>query len=453
MNNVIVIGMGEVGKHLSTVLAGEGHNVTIIDNHSEALAKAEERMDVMALHGHGCSPKVLQAANVHQADLLVAATSDDEVNMLASLTAKQLGARKAIARVSGSDYLEGNRGVYYDYLGIDLLLAPEILTAIEINRLVRSMGAITVQTFADNRVEVIQFPITANLKIINKLLKDVSLPEDCLIVGILRNDELIIPGGNDMILPDDDVFVIGKTESMPRIERIFGASRRGEVRRLVIVGGGQIGASIARSLENEPIEIKLIDHNRERCEELAATLGKNVRIINGDGTNLDLLREYDIDVCDVFVAASSYDEVNLMSGLLARQLGAKKTIARVNRPDYVPIYEQLGIDATISPRLLAANHILKYVREGEVISMSIIADGKGEVLEFLVPANSKLANSPLRHINFPRGAVIGVIAGADGVFVPDGNDVIKPSHSIVIFTTPEVRPSIEKLFKKKAFSL
>lgn len=451
--NIVVIGMGEVGKHLSEILVDEGHNVTIIDNNANVLRQAEERMDVMALCGHGGSPRVLTEANVRQADLLVAATSDDEVNMLASLTAKQLGTRKVIARVSSPDYLEENRGVRYDYLGIDLLLAPDIITATEINRLVRSMGAITVQTFAEDRVEVIQFPITSKIKIINKPLKDINIPENTLIVGIWRNEELIIPGGNDMILPDDDIFVIGKRENMLRTEDIFGTSRQGDVKRLTIVGGGDIGASIAKSLQHEHIDINIIDYDRQRCVELASMFTKNVRIINGDGTNLNLLQEYDIDRCDVFVSASHYDEVNLMSGLLAQKLGSKKTIALVNRPDYVPIYEQLGIDVTISPRLLAANHILRYVREGEVVSLSIIADGKGEVLEFLVPEDSRTINTPIRNINFPRGAVIGVIAGPEGVFVPGGDDMIKPHHSVVIFTTPDVRPTVEKIFKKKAFSL
>jgi trk system potassium uptake protein TrkA len=246
---------------------------------------------------------------------------------------------------------------------------------------------------------------------------------------------------------DDEAFVIGKTEQIQDSELYFGEAQRKGARSIVILGGGEIGFAVARSLEKQGKSVKIIEWNPKVCEHLSETLSEAI-IINGDGTDLDLLKEEKLGEADVFVAASRRDEVNLMSGLVARDLGVKEIIALVHRPTYMTVYEHLGIDATISPRRLAANQILKYVRPGRVVSVSEIAGGKGEILEFVVPKKSKIIQNKLKNVGFPKGAVIGAMVGKRGISVPTGDDKIMPGDSVIVFTTPKVRSKVEQFFKQ-----
>jgi trk system potassium uptake protein TrkA len=330
--------------------------------------------------------------------------------------------------VDSHDYLPGWQGAYHGILGIDLVISTRILAAIQVNKLIRSFGAVSVANFADDRVQMVQLPI-GNNDICNIPLKDLETPEEVLVAAILRGEELIIPSGLDSILPDDEVFIIGKTDKINSAESYFGKARTEGARSVVILGGGEIGFAVAR------------------CQQLSETLTE-ATILNGDGTDLELLEEEKIGDADVFVAASKRDEVNLMAGLLVRNLGVKKTIALVHRPDYIKIYEHLGLDATISPRRFAADQILKYVRAGRVVSVSEIANGQGEILEFVAPKKSKIIQNNLKNTGFPRGAVIGAIAGKQGILVPTGDDRVQPGDSVIIFSTPEVRSRVEKLFKQ-----
>jgi trk system potassium uptake protein TrkA len=438
--------MGEVGKHLAAVLSGEEHDVTIIDANAEILEAAEDRIDVRAIRGNGASFRTLRDAEADKADLVATVTNDDEANIVASLQAKDLGAQTVIARVDSHDYLPGWQGAYHGLLGIDLVISTRILAAIQVNKLIRSFGAVSVANFADDRVQMVQLPIGSH-GICNIPLMNLEKPGDILVAAILRGEEMIIPSGQDKILPDDEIFVIGKTEKIALAEAYFGKSRGGAVKSVVILGGGEIGFAVAQSLEKKNFNVRIIEWNPRVCEYLSETLSE-ATIINGDGTDLELLEEEKVGNADVFVAASKRDEVNLMAGLLVKNLGAKKIIAMVHRPDYIKIYEHLGLDATISPRRFAANQILKYVRAGKVVSVSEIAEGKGEILEFVAPKKSRIIQNDLKNTGFPRGAVVGAVAGKRGIMVPSGNDRIHPGDTVIIFSTPEVRSKVEDLFKQ-----
>ena len=452
--DIIVIGMGEVGKYLTSVLVGEGHNVTIVDQNQNSLTAVEEGMDVLAWHGNGATLRGLTDIRAASADLLIATSNEDETNILASIMAKKMGCRKVIARVSNRGHMPDEQGVYYNFFDVDLLISPEILTAIEINKQVRSVGAIMVENFADNRIELMQLAIDEKSKLINRPLIEISqqhlFGKGIGVAAILREGALLIPSGADAMMPNDEVFLIGRSESMGEIEEMFGKTRRQSAHRVMLVGGGEIGFSVARELEQRGIEVILIERNPVRADELAVLLDRTT-VLNGDGTNLALLEEERAGNCDVFITVSPDDETNLMAGLLAKRLGCKKVVALVYRPDYGPIYEQLGIDAAISPRLLAARQILKYVREGEVASVSVLAEGRGEILELIAPEGCRIVDKPLIDVNFPRGAMIGAVAGETGVYVPGGKDTIRPGNTIIVFTTPAVRPAVERMFRKPFF--
>lgn len=450
--NIIIVGMGEVGRYISRVLVEEGHNVVIIDINPDALSQAEESLDAMVLKGHGANVKTLREAGVGNCDLFIAVTDRDEVNMLAAIRAKELGAKSTMARVADPMYFEDARGIYTDMMGIDLVINPQALVALEMHKIVRSTNAVAVEDFADNRIEMIQLPVDEGTFVVNRPLKDLKLPSNTLIAAIIRDDDILVPSGTDIVLPGDEVLVVGRIEQIPRVEQLFDRERRKFTRRVIIVGGSQIGATLAAALEADGIEVILIDKSRARCEELSRVL-QHVVIINGDGTNMDLLEEERVDTCDAVISVSGEDEVNVMTSLLAKDLGAPRVIAVVHKPDYSAVCEHLGLDATLSPRLEIAKQVLKHVRTGEVLSISPVLEGKGEFLEFIAPPNARIVGKPIHQIDFPRGANICAVCDANRAYVPRGDDMIHPGDRVVVFTTPRNRLAVERAFKKPIFSL
>ncbi len=451
--NIVIVGMGEVGKYVSRVLVGEGHNVVIIDNDPAALAAAEETLDAMVLEGHAGNVKTLRQAGIQNADLFIAVTDHDEVNMLSAIRAREMGAEATIARVADTMYFEEDRGTFSSLLGIDLVVNPNALVALEMHKIVRSANAVAVEDFADNRVEMIQLPVDETTYLVNRPLKDVKLPSNTLVAAIIRDDDVMVPGGTDVIRARDELLIVGKVEQIPKVEKQFDRERRRFTRRVIVVGGTQVGATLARALEADGIEVVMIDKNRERCGELSRMLNHAI-IINGDGTNVDLLEEERVDQSDAFIAASDTDEVNVMTSLLAKDLGAKRVIALVHKPDYSAVCERLGLDATLSPRLEVAKQVLKWVRAGEVVGITPILEGKGEFLEFIAPPEARIVGKPIRSIDFPRGANICAVCTTEGAYVPRGDDIINPNDRVIVFTTPRNRSAVERAFRKKTlFSL
>ncbi len=450
--NIVIVGMGEVGRYVSRVLVAEGHNVVIIDNDPNALAAAEETLDAMVLQGHGGNVRTLRQAGIQNCDLFIAVTDSCEVNMLSAIRAKEMGAGATIARVSDQKYFEDDRGIITDMMGIDLVINPKSLVALEMHKIVRSSNAVAVEDFADNRIEMIQLPVDAGTFAVDRQLKDLKLPANTLIAAMIRDEEIIVPSGTDIIRPGDEILVVGRADQIPRVEKLFDRERRRFTRRVMIVGGSQVGATLAAALAQDGIEVVLIEKRRERAEELSRQL-KNVVIINGDGTNIDLLHEERVDTVAAFVAVSGEDEVNVMTSLLAKDLGAKRVIAVVHKPDYSTVCEHLGLDATISPRLEIAKQVLKHVRAGEVIGIMPVLEGKGEFLEFVAPPDARIVGKPIKDVDFPRGANICAVVDAQRAYVPRGDDVIGSGDRVVVFTTPRNRAAVERAFKKPIFSL
>jgi len=446
--NIIVIGMGQVGRHIAEVLVTEQHDVTLIDTDIDALSYAEENMDVMTLKGHGGSVQTLIEAKVGEADLLIAVTSSDEVNLLASLLAKRMGARRVVARVSDPENQPREGEDLAGILGIDLTISPELLAASEIKRLIDSRSALWVEELADGQVTLMQLPVhDPEESTLGSTLAELNLPAGCLVAAIARSEDFIIPHGQEIIMDGDEVFLIGQSDVVASARRYFVSGSESATGKVVIIGGSDIGFYLARQLAAADIDTVIVEQNRDRCRELSEQL-ENVVVLNGDGTQKALLREEGLDSADVFVSATKSDEINLMAGLLARKMGVPRTIALVHKPDYAPVYKQLGIDTTISPRLMAASQVLRYVRAGKIISVTVLAGGRGEAIELEVQRGSRIENVPLKNADFPRGAVIGAVATSKGVIIPRGDDVIPAGARVVVFTTRDVRRQVERVFRK-----
>lgn len=443
---VVIIGMGEVGRYVTQVLQSEQHDVVAIDNDAEALARVGERADVATLSGYGASLDVLKQAGADRADLVVAVTNFDEVNLLAALASKHIGAKRTIARLQGKEYSNIEQGIQYGMLGIDVVVNPRVLVAQEIAKIARSHGALDVLGLAGNRIEVVQLELGANSRVLHKPLTNLNVPHQVLVAAVVRDRELFVPGGADVLLPGDRVYMIGRTGHMEAVEEQFCGGR--EAARVCIVGGGVVGESLARQLEAAEVEVLVIERDLEAAEKLAMA-HPDVTVVQGDGTNLTLLEEEQVGSFDLFCAVSHEDEVNLMSGLLAKRVGCKRTVSLVHRPDYMDIYRQLGIDIVLSPRQTASDHILKWVRQTELKSLTILEGGQAEILELEATAGSRVVGTPIKRLNFPRGAILGAIVSEGNARVPRGDDVIGEGDTVVVLTTASTRSQVERLFRRR----
>ena len=445
--DIVIIGMGEVGRFLAATLSHEGHRIRAIDRDPGRLERAVEHSDLQTLQGHGAALKTLREAGVEGMDLVIAVTDSDEVNLLAALTAKKLGVKQAIARVADPAYYEQEGGFAHGVLGVDLLINPQVLAAMEVHQVVRSFGALEIQNLADNRVVVVDIKVVEKTRFLDKQLRDISMPRGALIAAIVREGRVLVPHGGDHVERDDHVWIIGGIDVIPRMEDMFGMSRSGRASRVVLVGGGEIGLEVARRLGRDDVQVTIVEKSLDRCRELATHL-EDALVLHGDGTDRDLLIEEEAGEADAFVALTREDEVNVMACLLARGLGSRRSIALIHRGDYLGAARDVGLDVAISPRRSAANHILAHVRSGEVRRVVRVEDGQGEILEITVPDRARVLGRSLMYIDFPKGAIIGCVVRKDRVFVPGGTDEILPGDAVVVFALPAARDEVLTLFRK-----
>lgn len=447
--NIIIVGAGEVGTSVARHLVHEGHNLTVIDRDPRRVVQIRENIDVMTYLGSGSAMHVLQEAGAAKADMLIAVSNNDEVNMLSAIIGKRMGVKTVVARTSDPDQVDQSVGFSSDVLDVDMLICPEVLTAAELTRIVRSRGAVAIERFAQNRVEMIQLAVSAGSAPSKNPLKDLKLPKGALIVACLRNDEMVIPDGNYQLQDEDDAFVIGRTEVIKKVEALFGKRRVKKNRHIILAGGGALANSLLHALRGEKGRVTVIEKRLDLCEDLAEA-HPQANIVHGEPTDIDLLREEGIDSAEVFAALTHEDETNLLSALLARQLKVRRTLTLTQKTEYVPIYRRLGVDAAICPWQLVANQILRYVRPSELVSTSLLEGGRAEILEFRASEHSPLIGRKLMELKFPSGAIIGAVMREDRAFVPAGDDHIEAEDLVVVFALPQVRSEVTRLFHRKS---
>ncbi|KUO52175.1 MAG: potassium transporter TrkA [Desulfitibacter sp. BRH_c19] len=439
----IIIGAGKVGFSIAQILSYANHDVVVIENNSERKQIVEEHLDVQTILGSGGSISTLQEAGICDAQLLVAVTEYDELNMISCLLGKKLGVKKTVARVRNPEYADNNQ-VSADSLGIDLVINPEQVTAEMVGKLAEVPEAINVDYYADGRVQMVELQLTKDSPVANKQLKDIKFPKPNLIVAILRNEEMIIPRGDDQLKPDDLVFVLAETTNMVAIEKVLGKERI-KTENVTILGGGRIGFYLAQLLEKKGYTVKLIEKNIEICKQISQKL-TNTLVLQGDGSDITLLEEEEVGQTDFFVAVTNDDKVNLLVSIIAKHLGAKRTIAQIRRTEYVPLVEKVGIDIAISPRLLTAGAILRFIRKGDIVSVSLIGGAKAEMIELIAQTDSRVIGKQLKDLKFPKDAIIGAVVRGEDVIVPTGRDSIKPCDRVIVFALPKAISKVEKFF-------
>jgi trk system potassium uptake protein TrkA len=441
---VIIIGAGKVGIQIAQTLSAENHDVTIIDKRDDIRQDLDSNLDIMTIVGNGANVRILEQAGIRESDMLIAVTRIDEVNMIACMTAKQFNVTKTIARIRNTEYMYSN-SLSKEKLGIDFVINPERATAKEIVKLLKTPSNVCeAQDFASGKISLFGLKIEEDCPFVNKKIKNISFGAHTLIIAIFRGDNLIIPSGEDEILVNDKIYLLIKKENYTDLE-LFCPKKTSIMQSVIILGGSDIGIQTASFLNKLSIKTKLIEMNKAKCEKIAELLPQTL-VINGDGTNIELLKEEGIETIDGFVAATGYDEENLLVSLLAKHLGTKKVIAKISRTNYIPILEKIGINAVVNPRIITASAILRFLRQGELISQTLLKEGEVEVIELIAQKGSKIINKNLKTISLPANSIIGAIIRKGEIIIPHGEDFIKEGDKVIIFTKITEIKKIEQLF-------
>lgn len=435
--NILIVGLGEVGSYLAKVLSTEGHSITVIDPDRDRIRRVADLLDVQAVHGDGSRPDVLDRAEAHSCDLLLAVAHDDKVNMLTTLFGKRMGAKKTVLRLHDTSAVRRSRTFFRKNLGYDLMLSLDDLAAEEIVKVARQSAALGVENFAEGKVQMRRFKLEADGPFTGQRVKDVKLPAGMLITAIDRDHEVIIPGGANDLRAEDELLVLGEPKAIASFEKKLGG-RKQRARNVIVFGAAGIAQQVCQALQREHVDVRCIVESRGEAERLSEVL-KNVLVLHADATDLNFLQEEHVGDADAFLGVSLDDERNLMSCQLSRNLGVKRTIALVQKPDYVSLYQQLGIDTAVSPRLLCANRILAFVRSRSISTIASIEEGKAEVLELEVSAGSPIVGKALQDAQFPSGCVVAAITREDGsVEIPRGDTEVRAHDHMVLFALNKV---------------
>ena len=452
---ILIAGAGKVGQTLATELLREKHDITVIDQDEEVIRKITDTLDVMCVLGNSANASTLMEAEVERADILIAATATDEINMLCCLIGKHLGAEFTIARIRDPEYNESLFMLQHD-MGIDMTINPERATAQEISRMLRYPFANNIEPFAKGRVELVEFLAHEGDVICGKPLKTLTghhsnMPK-VLFCAVEREGEVLIPGGEFIIAPGDRVHVAADLVTITQFFRYIGRSAK-PIKDVMVLGGGRISYYLAKMVEKMNIRVSMFEINPEKAKLLSDQL-PHADVIEGDGTDQDLLEQENLAGMDAFIALSDRDEENLMTGLYARTHGVPKVVVKTNRYAYKDVISNLGLENLVSPRIITCNALLRYVRARvnahgtQVEKLYRLVDGKAEALEFIAKKGDPYIGIPLKHLSVRKGALVAIILHKAKVIVPYGDDVIEAGDHVVIISTASGISDLNEVIKK-----
>ena len=449
---ILILGAGRVGGILAERLASEAFDITLVDRDAARLRELRERLDIQTVTGWASHPDVLARAGAEDADMLIAVTGSDEVNMVAcQVCYSTFRTHAKIARVRSAAYLQSESFFHRDHLPVDVLINPEQVVTDQIRQLLENPGALQVLDFAEGRVKLVAVRVAADSPLVGKKVRRVRehLPKvKARVAAIFRRNRPILPKGDTRIEAEDELFFIAAAGQINAVMAELRDQERA-LRRVTIAGGGEIGARLARAIDRR-FSVKLVEQNPERCAELAESLQRTV-VLNGDATNRELLLNENIEQCDAFCAVTNDDEVNIMSCLMAKGLGVRQVMALIGKPAYVDLMQGGGIDVAISPEQATTSSLLTHVRRGDVARVHSLRRGAAEALETVAHGdrrNSKVVGRPVKSINLPPGTAIGAIVRGDQVLVSLSDARVKSEDHLILFLTDRRRVAeVERLFQ------
>lgn len=443
---ILVIGAGDIGFQLARRLSQDSHDISIIEVDGRRARRAAEQLDVLMIEGDAATWHILQQAHVGDVDVVAAMTTRDEVNLLACKMAKKAGAQFAVARVRNPELVDEGFILSREELGVDAVIHPELETAEAVVRLIRQSRATDLIDFADGRIRLIGVRLEEDSPLLRTPLEELGRQHGnppVRIAAIKRKQQTVIPGGRDVLVPGDQVFAVTDPSYTEQFIELTG-QKDTRIESIMVLGGGLIGQFIARRLAGE-VNVKIIESNVERAwgiaDELPGTL-----IIQGDGTDYDLLATEGIMDMDAFVAVTGDDENNIIATLLARHLRVPRTVALVNKVSYLPIMPTIGVDCVVSKQLLTVNAVQRYIQHRMVATIATIPGLDAHCIEFIAGEGSRIIKKPLKDVHFPDNAIIGAVAHQDRLEIPTGGTQLKAGDKAVVFALPSALDAVEKMF-------
>ncbi len=448
----LVCGAGEVGFNIARQLVSEDHDVVVIDHAQERIQKVSEDLDVQSIFGFASHPDVLERAGADEADMLIAVTQSDEINIVACQVAHSLfTVPTKIARIRHQAYLAPGWGDLFtrDHMPIDHIISPETEVVRSINRRLALPGALDMAGFADDRVRLVGARLDGNCPVVNtplRQLKALAPGLDMTITCIVRGEHTLYPSGAEVLMEGDEVYFVADTEKLPQIMPMLGHEETA-ARHVLIIGGGNIGLLLAQELErlNPDINLKLIESDRSRAALAADTL-ENTVVLHGNALDTDLLDEANIAGVETVIAVTDNDEVNVLASVLAKRHGCLRTLTLINSAAYVPLVSPLGIDASVSPRALTVSRILQHVRQGRIRSVYTLRSGDAEMIEIEARETADIVGRPLRDVNMPHGALVAALVRKNTVLMPRGNITVEPNDIAVVFSPREGVKKVQRMF-------
>lgn len=446
---IIIAGAGEVGFHLAKLLSYESQDITLIDNRKEQQMYADTHLDIRTIKGDATSIAVLKDAQVRASDLLIAVTSSETTNITICVLAKQLGAKRTIARISNTEFLHNKDEVGFEQFGIDELISPEFLAAREILQLLNQSAFTDSYEFENGALSMLGLSLSRTAPFVGLTVMEAArvFPGvQFMPIALQRfgTQYTLIPRGDTEFKEGDRAYFVTTKDGVEELYKLTGKVRL-DIKNVMILGGSQIGVKTAKELSSKGFNVKLFEKDKEKAFELVDVI-PDALIINGDGRNVDLLEEEHIEEMDAFIAVTGNSETNIMSCLVAKNKGVKRSISLVENMDYFQLSQSIGIDTLINKKLLAANNIFRYIRKGEVVAMTKLNNMNAELLEFMVNPESKATGKKIKDLDFPRAAIIGgVIRDKEGV-IALGDFVIQPNDRVVVCCLPRAIKKVENLF-------
>ena len=432
---IVIAGVGEMGSHLAKLLSGNGHEITVIDTNPKALSDVVSLADVITVEGDSTTFAILRKASVRKCDLFIAVHPVENTNILSAIMAKQLGAKKSIARIDNNEYLEPNNKEMFINMGIDYMFYPEKIAAEEVISLLGHTSTTEFVDFSGGRLSLLVFRLEPTSPLVGRELSSFTVDENSTYrtVAISRSGKTIIPHGTDSYMVGDMLYVIARHDS---VSEIMALSGQGDVhiKNMMILGGSRIGVQIAQAMQ-EDVNIKLIDYNADKAYHLAEQLEKTL-IINDDGRNTEAMMEEGLSNMDAFVAVTGRSETNILAAMLAKRMGVKKVIAEVENLNYINLADSVGVDTIINKKMVSASNIFRFTMTTDVLAIKCLTGSDAEVLEFIVKPNSPATKAPIKDLDIPSDMTIGGIVRGDKVFIASGKTEIAAYDRVVIFAMP-----------------
>lgn len=443
---IVIAGAGEVGSHLAKMLGNSAHDITVIDSDPKLLEDVAGLADVVTIEGDCTTFATLKRAAVRKADLFIAVNREESPNIISAMLAKQLGARKTIARIDNNEYLEPNNKEVFINMGIDYLFYPEKIAALEVVNLLGHSSSTEYVDFSGGKLALSVFRLNAGSPFIDHSV--VEMNEDAVgvpfrTVAIERDEQTIIPHGKDLYHEGDTIYVISNVVNTPRLVEFCGMTDI-SIENVMILGGSKVGVRIALELQDR-LGVKLVEYNAEKAYRLAAILDSTL-IINEDGRDIEAMLEEGLQSMDAFVAVTGRSETNILTAMIAKKMGVKKVIAEVENLNYINLAESIGIDTIINKKMVTASNIFRFTMNTDVQAIRCLTGSQAEVLEFIVKPNSPATKVPVAELGFPADATIGGIVRADNVFLVDGTTQINAYDRVVVFSLPEAIGKIGRFF-------